>query len=386
MRPDRPSDRGFILATTLLVMTLLTVMLTAGFVMISAEYHSTNGSFSLTRSLNLAQAGLNSYFAGAHALGTGYDSTSYTFPGGYARVVARQLRDSTGSQRPLWIVYSTGVDTAHTLTNSGGGSRTVSSLAYLPGQLPARAALVSPSGVVMVPGSSTRNPINGTNSTIGANWVIGCSTPHSPHDDTAAVSTAWYNTPSPHIAYTNGTGDSTTGTLEAMANNQALLDSTRINWARVVAGDLYPDFTGTLPSDCYGNSNICPYNSYYYNGNVTIPASSPTSSRRGLLVATGNVTMANGSHWDGIIIAGGRFIATSATPNYSFTVHGMVISGMNCAINACPGLDSIKRFTPGASGNGSGLYWDWCYTHAAIAGFASLAPIENTYSDNWKLY
>ncbi len=395
MRTERPSEPGFILATTLLVMTLLTVMLTAGFIMISAEFRSTNGSFSLSRSLNIAQAGLHTYFATAHSLGTGYDSTTYAFPGGYARVVARRLQDSTATQRPIWIVYSTGVDTTRALTNTGGGRRTVASLAYLPGQMPARAALVAPNGVTMVAGSSTTlNPIFGLNSTIGANWVLGCTTPANPGDDTAAVTRPdSVGLPGNRTSgYVNGTGNTPVGTVQTLATSTAVTDSTSIDWARVVAGDLYPDYTNTLPSDCYGNSSVCPYSSYYWTGNVTIPASGPGTARRGLLVATGNVTMDSAAHWDGIIIAGGRFRANGSVAGYSFTVHGMVVSGMNCATGACPGPDSIKRFqsgvpiNPGAGGSTPSLSWDWCYAHAAISGFASLAPISGTYVDTWRTY
>jgi Tfp pilus assembly protein PilX len=373
VRTERPADPGFILATTLLVMTLLTVMLTAGFVMISAEFRSTNGSFSLSRSLNLAQSGLHSYFASAHALGTGYDSTNYAFPGGYARVVARRLQDSTGSQRPIWIVYSTGVDSTRSLTNTGGGRRTVASLAYLPGQMPARAAIIAPNGITMVAGSSTNNPIFGRNSEIGANWVLGCTTPANPSDDTAAISMA--------APYVPGTGNAPVGTVQTLAPATAVTDSTSIDWARVVAGDLYPDYTGTLPSDCSGNSSVCPYSSFYWSGNVTVPASGGSTSRRGLLVATGNVTMAKKAHWDGIIIAGGYFVL-----NDSSTVHGMVVSGMNCATGACPVPDSIRRFKPGDDGKTPALSWDWCYAHAAISGFASLAPIAGTFVDTWRTY
>ncbi len=99
------SRRGFILATTLLVMTLLTVMLVATFVLISAEFRTTNGSYSTSRSLDLAEAGLQSYFAFAHTLTTGSDSTNYTFPGGYASVVAKRLRDSVPNAERAVLVH-----------------------------------------------------------------------------------------------------------------------------------------------------------------------------------------------------------------------------------------------------------------------------------------
>jgi hypothetical protein len=167
-------------------------------------------------------------------------------------------------------------------------------------------------------------------------------------------------------------------------------DSTLINWARVVAGDLYPDYTNTLPTPCvpwhpWGDSNYCPYSSYYWNGSVTV-TSAGIGASRGLLIATGDVTMADGAHWDGIIIAGGRFIANVN----SYVVHGMVISGLNCTTGSCPPPSSIQR-GPATSAvtppiNIAVIRWDWCYAHAAISGFASLAPISGTFMDNWKTY
>jgi len=380
MAPDRRSERGFILATTLLVMTLLTVMLTAVFITVSAEFRSTDSSYSLARSLNLAQSGLQTYFASAHALGTGLDSTNITLPGGYARVVARRLRDTTGAERELWIVYATGVDTTRALLSVGGGFRTVANLAYRPGQIPARAAMVAANGINMT--SNGVNPLSGTNPGIGRNWVLGCvdPLPLSPVHDTAAVTTG-------PAGYGNGGGSfsTPTGTVQTLGSSTAVTDSTRIDWARVLAADFLPDHTGSLPSDCFGTSAVCPYDSYYINGSITIPASGAGTSRRGLLIVTGDVTLANLAHWDGVIVAGGQLVANVS----NYVVHGMVITGMNCSTGTCPQQNHIKRGNPPPPPSTTIptiLQWDWCYAHAAISGFSSLAPVSGTFMDTWKTY
>ena len=54
--PSRAAERGFVLATTLLVTTLLTVMLAASFLLVSAEQRTTDNSFGTARALALAQA------------------------------------------------------------------------------------------------------------------------------------------------------------------------------------------------------------------------------------------------------------------------------------------------------------------------------------------
>jgi len=360
-------ERGFILATTLLVMTLLTVMLTAAFVMVSAEYRSTNGSYSATRALNLAHAGMQSYLSQAHMLGSGYDSTVYPFADGYARVVARRLRDSTSSTRAVWIVYSTGVDSTRALTTQGTGSRVVSQLAYLdPGTLPARAALVAANGVEMTTAGS--NPIDGTN----PRFVTGnCVIPSSPADDTVGLAIGGSGDYTATAVPGNGltpypTGEGTNG-MELLGNSMTVVDSTYIDWPALVAGQFTPDYYGSLPAA--GNNT---YQTHYYTGSVTIPS----GQRRGMLVTLGDVTLANNSHWDGIIVAGGRLIATPA----NYTVHGMVITGLNLSRGITVGRNQIRR------GSNKVIRWDYCYTVASVNSLAFLVPLSGTYMDVWKTY
>lgn len=348
-------------------MVLLTVMLTAAFVMVSAEYRTTTSSFGATRALNFAQAGLERYVAEAHNLSAGYDSTHYTFSGGYARVVARRLRDSTASTNQLWVIYSTGVDTSRQLVvQGGGGQRVVSQLATLdPGQLPYRAAIVAPNGVQMQGPSSgtastTSNPIRGTDFGF---ITPGCNT--SARHDTTALTVAAGD-------YAGGSPNPTTGPrhmpIEYLASSSAVLDSTRIDWARLVNGEFTPDFVGTLPPS--GNST---YQTHYYTGNVTIPA----GSRRGFLVSRGNVTLASGAHWDGIILAGGRL---DANGNFNFTVHGMIITGMNMALGDPVPANQVRR------GSGRVLQWDYCYATSSISSLGFLIPIRGSMTDAWGGY
>src|SRR5437868_496531 len=97
--------RGFILPTSLLVLTLLTVMLTAAFVMVSAEFRSSDNSLSSVKAMALAEAGMQSYFAANRGLRPTdtYDSVRYTFSGGYADVVGRKMSNATTGTTP-WMV------------------------------------------------------------------------------------------------------------------------------------------------------------------------------------------------------------------------------------------------------------------------------------------
>ena len=72
-------------------------------------------------------------------------------------------------------------------------------------------------------------------------------------------------------------------------------------------------------------------------------------------MATGNVTLSAGTHWDGIIIAGGRLVAVPGTTN-SYILHGMAITGLGCGVGACPAAqDSIQRQTAGGLNQ---INWD----------------------------
>ncbi len=441
------TDRGFILATTLLVMTMLTVMLTAAFVMVSAEYRSTNGSYATTRALNFAQAGLQQYFSVAHTFvgGSSYDSVNYTYSGGYARVVARKLRDSiVGSERAVWIVYSTGLDTTRTLTAQGSASRVVAQLAnFSTGSLPAPAAMLAPNGVNMIGTGS--NPINGINTGFDV-AAYSCVTPNPPsaaYDTiglyTPAGETEAYDAGGEIVIYDNGTAESgnnnrltdvnkswTTdeyvdywltivsgagaGQTRAIASNTAtelrvspnwtvnpaagsvyriqsavrymstpteVIDTTRIDWQALVSGEFTPDYYGTLPAS--GNTL---YQSHYFTGDVTIPS----GTRRGLLVAQGDVTIDANAHWDGIIIAGGLL---DADVNGAYYIHGMVITGLNIALGANVFRNRVRRAPAGIYPNTTTtrfIQWDYCYAKASIASLSFLVPITGTFTDSWKTY
>ena len=176
---DAAPPSGFILPTTLLVMTLLTVMLTAAFIMASAEFRSSDNTLSNSRALSLAQAGLENYFSLQRNLDTtsSYDSLRITFSNGYADVVGRRVRMQTGSRLPVWLIRSIGTSTDALQAGQAQGQRAVAQLAELNnGLIPARAALTALNGIQMVAGGGTGNPIIGTDNNYGSrgasvNWL-----------------------------------------------------------------------------------------------------------------------------------------------------------------------------------------------------------------------
>ncbi len=367
----RPARRGFILATTLLVMTLLTVMLVATFVLISAEFRTTNGSYSTSRSLNLAEAGLQSYFTSAHSLGTGKDSTSYTFPGGYASVVAQRLRDSVTSSAPaLWIVYSRGIDSTRSIVVNGTGQRIAAQLAYLSlGTVPSLAAMVAANGVRFEGKGDQKGQqihiVVGTNANLP---VTGCTGVGTAGDATGLLTFNGGYSESKDGAKNGDPVGSPPIVLLSTANS--VNDSTHIDWARLVNGEFTPDNYGTLPAA--GNTT---YQTHYFPGDVTIPG----NQYRGLLVVNGNVTLAANAEWDGIIVAGGKLIPP-AGPSPSYTIYGALITGLNIALGQAVDSNSLVPSTSAL------IQRDWCYTRAAMLGLSYLVPLRGTFADTWKTY
>src|SRR5262249_40278638 len=94
-----------------MVMTLLTVMLSAAFIMVSAEFRASDNSLAISRASALAQAGLEDYLSRNRGIitSTVYDSVRLSYSSGYADVVATRLSAQGGGSKPtIWLIRSSG--------------------------------------------------------------------------------------------------------------------------------------------------------------------------------------------------------------------------------------------------------------------------------------
>ncbi len=349
---SRSARRGFILPTTLLVLTLLTVMLTAAFILVSAEFRMTDNTFAAARALARAQAGLQQYFAATPAVtpASTYDSTRYTLGGGYVDVVATRIAPASGTTLSQWLVRATGYSTEGALSGSPQATRTVAQVARLnPGLLYLRAALVSANPVQITGIAGLPNPIDGRNTACGVGGdTVGLTYPTGGYSEPAI-----------------GANPSGSPSMQAFAE-AAVLDSTRINWPALLAGDFSPDYNvtgGTWPAPPGG------YPVYYAAGNITV-----SGTRYGLLVATGDVTINFGATWYGVIIAGGRLIGPSF-----FRVRGSVITGLNNAVS--PG--SVGASTLPRQLFGTGIEYSRCEVNSTMATLGSMTPLRNGWIGGW---
>jgi hypothetical protein len=340
MHPDR---RGFVLPTTLMVMTLLTVMLTAAFVMISAEFRTSDNSLAISRANALAQAGLQDYLSRNRGLGIGasWDSIRITYSSGYADIVGTRLVAQSGNHLPMWVIRSTAVLTANALTGSTTASSTAAQLTQLnSGSLPLKAAFIA------------ANPIQ----------FIGTGLPAITGQDSCSsnIDTVGLVAASTDIYGASGV------TLTRNFSRAAILDSTHIDWASLLAGNFTPDFT--VPS---WPSTYSGYPVYYSSGDLTL-----STSRVGILVVRGNLTMGTFSSWKGIVIVGGHLVG--AANNFAL-IEGSVITGLNNLITPnSAGTDTIYR-----SSFFTGFHWDSCENALAVAGMIGMSPLKHTFIDTW---
>ncbi len=368
------------LATTLLVTTLLTVMLAASLILVSAEQRTTDNSLGTARALVLAQAGLQTYYSLTRAIGPSqtYDSVRIPLSGGFADVVAKLVRPagaaSGSGALALWVVRSSGVATVSAMAGQVQGNRTIAQFAQLnPGKLPARAAMVALNGIQIVAGGGgNTNPISGHD--LGS--IPPCISPGGAAADTNAITV-----PAAGYKAAAGTPQPTGGIEHGFSDSSKVYDSTHVDWASLLGGNFFPDYTippGPWPS-IGSNSYLVGYVPLDASGkpqDVTIPS----GQRRGILVVTGNVTLGAGSHWDGIILAGGNLTLAPGNLSPAPVVHGMVTTGLNLMVSGSPVADN--RLSRGSVI----VQWTWCYTQSSANALSALVPIKNTWADTWSTY
>lgn len=364
---NRRAERGFVLATTLLVTTLLTVMLAASFLLVSAEQRTTDNSFGTAKALVLAQAGLQNYFSRNRGLAVtdSADSMRITLTGGYADVVARRVRQAdtlSGNRLSLWVVKSSGVATTGVMAGQAQGTRTIAQLAQLNlGVLPARAAMVAINGVYMIgPGT---NPLAGSPD-------YNCW----PRHDTTAVTV-------PTGGYSNNSGSGWPTTswphqiVENLGTAAAVRDSTGIDWPSLVGGNLTPDYTLT-PGSSWRPSGTSWTTIGYVPGDLALLGG---ATGYGVLVVTGNLSVSGSAEWHGVILVGGRLREPGGS-SQSYQVYGSIVTGLNTSLGMYVAPDTLNRK------GSSDIQWSSCYVAQTASGMSSMVPIKNAWADTWSTY
>ena len=358
----RNSD-GIALPMAVFLITMLTITVTASFMVVSSESRFVDNSRDEVRAFGIAQSGLELFLVSRDSLGftssppAVKESIQVTLPGGLAQVVLQRVRPSVGGSPGIYLVRSRGVSTDPELPDVPQAERTVAQFArWSTATLDVGAAVTALTGFHKNGGSGTMDGVD----------QCGVET------DVAVMAVP--TTP----GYTQSGGSSVpTGSppIEDMGTVSDFSDSISIDWAGIVAGTaLTPDIVipgGSWPS--FSDPNYWPL--ILVTGNFALPGSG-----RGTLMVTGDLTMNDSNTWEGIILAGGM-----TTGNGDICIAGALVTGLNVKLGANP--DSIAAaMGTNAIGNGTKLiYYNSCHIANALKAFEGLAIFSNAWADNWAM-
>ncbi|MDJ0766977.1 MAG: hypothetical protein QNJ97_28645, partial [Myxococcota bacterium] len=166
--------------------------------------------------------------------------------------------------------------------------------------------------------------------------------------------------------------------VEDLGTPSQAVDSINLDWEGMTNGNGFePSVTippGTWPD--FSDPNYWP--SILVLGDISI---NKPMSGRGLLVATGSVTMSGSATWDGIILAGEEY-----TSNGNNTVEGAVMTGLNVLLSDNPD-SAATAMGKNSLGNGNKSYlYNSCYVKNATSALGGLVVFRNAWMDNWPAY
>ena len=349
---------GFALPMTIFIIAVITVMLTAVMLRVTADRRIADASGSMAQARMIAQSGLQSYL-GTRTIRPEYDTANWTatkdgdsmrvnVTGGYATVVARIVQKSKDtSANETYIVTSTGYYVIPTLGSDPQARRTVAQFAVWQS-----ASLDSLTGAITL--------IDGQSAPGGA---IGGRV--SGVDSCGLMPTK--------VGVTLSNGKSVTGTTlnQTIGNSAAVYTATGIVWsADTTKISLSPDYPVNTVN--YDNN----YSVYLVQGSLTIPKNSIGT---GLLIVTGNMNFSNGNSnvtgfrgWKGVVLVGGQINFPNSD---SVAFLGQVIAGLN-----------KSNKTTDLTYQHLDIKYSSCEVKKALASFAGMHPIANAWTDNWAAW
>jgi hypothetical protein len=342
--------RGFALPTAILVILVMTIMIAAGFSLVSAERRSVSDQKSQISAFELAEQGLelflirrDSLLPGVSRIPGAKDSVRVTFDNGYADVSLTRLRPVQGTLSGLYVVRSRGVETVGRYAGSPEGVRTVAQyVLWEPAPMQVLAGWTALSGLDKNGNAGT---LGGTDLCGAADAVAGVAVPLNP----------------------GYTGDSTA----ADSISTITMDDVKIDWASIVNQNvMQPSIT--IPGGSWPTSAQWADTTFYpiirVNGDFT-----PPSSGRGMLIVTGALTLNGSVGWKGVLLVGGDIVS-----NGTNSISGATVSGLNV---------KLGTYVPSSVGNGTKQYnYNSCEVAKATTSSGALVTLRNTWVDNWVEY
>lgn len=397
--PVRARD-GFALPMTILVIAFLTVTIAAAYAATTSEQTTNQAQRGESRAYMLAQAGLENFMARRNEMmgtvpfcalcgappTTTYESTTVALPGGYAIVVAQQVRTATTSRPAIYLLRSRGVDTVSVVNGrslvagaTATGVRAERSVAqyvfWNVNQVNVLSGWTAANGFDKNGSSGTISGVDACPSSQGGGLptVAGIAVPTGDYSGSGSFTPEG----SPPISY---------------IPPSELASTLKIDWNGIINGNRFqPDFTFAnnaaaqlgWPVTQMTNPNYWPV--IRVNGDFTLP----TTGGQGTLIVMGNLVMSGNNLWHGILLVGGTM-----TSNGNGTVNGAVESGLNKLLTSAQ-LASAQTLSSttlladpaNATANGTKTFqYNSCDVSKAAGGLASYSVFSNGWMDNLVTY
>jgi hypothetical protein len=354
--------RGFAIPVAVLVIAVLTIMVAGGFSLVSAERRSVDDQKAQITAFRIAEQGLEIFLVRRDSLmgasptytrvPSQNESVRINMTGGYADVSLTRLRPVRGSQSGLYVVRSRGTQTTGAYAGTPQGVRTVAQyVLWEPAPMQVLAGWTALSGLQKNGGAGT---LGGADACRDSAAVAGVVVPVNP-------------------GYTGNT----TAASGSPAIDSVGADSVHIDWNGIVnLGVITP--TITIPGGAWPTAALeAAYNdtaSTYYpiirinQAEFTLP-----SSGKGMIIATGNVTISGSVGWKGVLLVGGDI-----TSNGNNGIQGATVSGLNV---------KLGTYVPSSTANGTKTYvYNSCEVAKATTTNGALVTLRNTWVDNWVEY
>ena len=350
-RRRRDGERGFALPFVILVVTVITLLLTAAFIRAGAEQRLAESSGSTVDALGVARSGLNRYVAYYDSIlvkPADGDSLRINLTGGFADVIAHKVltpADTFGAHR--YIIRSRGTVVEPTQGADPQAVRTVAQFADWVGGAIAKVA--------------AHTALNGVNYDDDGDLVIDGN-----DACVAAPTITGYRGPSG-----SGTPDTagTTGLPPWTIQDpwQQVAIELGIDWYGIVNGEYEYDYTSVIPGDTT-------FATYFLTGNVNLTNVTGT----GLLIVTGELEFRNTyNEWDGIILVG-----KNLHPNADTTmIRGLLVTGLNQQLGT-----AVARNVYNHNNENLFISYNSCNINRAIDRVGGFAPLQNAWIDNWATY
>lgn len=354
--------RGFAIPIAVLVIAVLTIMVAGGFSLVSAERRSVDDQKAQISAFRIAEQGLEVFLVRRDSLMSATanyarvpgqtESIRINMTGGYADVSLTRLRPVRGSQSGLYVVRSRGTQTTGAYAGTPQGVRTVAQyVLWQPAPMQVLAGWTALSGLQK----------NGNAGTLGGADACG---------DSAMVAGVV-------VPVNPGYTGKATAASGSPAIDSVPPDSVHIDWNGIVnLGLITPTITipgGAWPTAALTAAYSDTASTYYPIIRVNQADFTLPSSGKGMIIATGNVTISGSTAWKGVILVGGDI-----TSNGNNGIEGATVSGLNI---------KLGTYVPSSTANGTKTYqYNSCEVAKATTTTGALVTLRNTWVDNWVEY